>query len=70
VFNCDHQFALDLQSAIGNYTESYHLFLGPFDNLDPSNCIVGGVGAYDPDCCGGTDRTKRIFNFLISLLIM
>ena len=64
IFNCDHQFALDIKEHHGVYREKYHTFLGPHDNYDPEKCVVGtpiarmdtGGVAFEAECCGGGKR--------------
>merc|ERR1712003_156373 len=61
---------LDLASSIGNYTERYHRWLGPFDNTDPLNCVTGmplgrsSQKRYETSCCGGQERSYTLFNKL------
>jgi len=63
-FNCDHQFAQDLSRTVGNYTEKFHQFLGPFDNTDYNNCVSAGAADHDPGCCGGRNRAWTLYNKL------
>ena len=53
---------------MGNYTEKYHRWLGPFDNTDPENCVTSvpvlersAHKRYETSCCGGEERKGFYF---------
>ena len=52
---CDRQFAIDHASATGVYTDDFHAFWAP-NGWDPEGqCMKGGNGQNDPQCCGGNN---------------
>ena len=52
---CDRQFAIDHAAATGVYTDDFHAFWAP-NGWDPEGqCMKGGNGQNDPQCCGGNN---------------
>lgn len=60
---CDRQFAIDHAAATGVYTDDFHAFWAP-NGWDPEGqCMKGGNGQNDPQCCGGNNAPYVSNNF-------
>ena len=60
---CDRQFAIDHAAATGVYTDDFHAFWAP-NGWDPEGqCMKGGNGQNDPQCCGGNNAPYVSYDF-------
>ncbi|CBY08137.1 unnamed protein product [Oikopleura dioica] len=63
VFNCDHQFAIELAEELDVYDQGFHTFMGPFDYNDPANCSkIQSRTIFKAECCGGVKSAFTLFN--------
>ena len=57
---CDRQFALAHEAVTDVFTEDYHLFWTQTGWNPEGQCLRGGPGDSDPQCCGG-ERKNQAF---------
>jgi len=59
---CDAQFGRQMPAHRHVFNEDYHLFWSTTGWSPEENCLRGGNGPYEPQCCGADDGPLKIFN--------
>lgn len=59
---CDLKFGQDMPAHRHVFSDDYHLFWSTTGWNAEENCLRGGQGPYEPECCGAPDGPMRLFN--------
>lgn len=59
---CDNQFGQQMPSKRDAFTTDYHMFWSTTGWNPEEQCLRGGSGPYEPECCGREDGPLHIYN--------
>jgi len=59
---CDNQFGQQMPAKRDAFTTDYHMFWTTTGWNPEEQCLRGGSGPYEPECCGRDDGPLHIYN--------
>jgi len=59
---CDNQFGQQMPAKRDSFTTDYHMFWSTTGWNPEEQCLRGGSGPYEPECCGRDDGPLHIYN--------